>query len=476
MPYFLDQNLEDEEKNKDPASIQISGASPTTNNEGSIESNTSPKGLNTGSGFQNLDKYLQTNQSQQFGNQVLGKVEGEVQGAKQGMETAGNQFKSQVSTSNQLPTAEQVNQAIANPTSANPQDFQKWESQTYSGPNSLADSKDAYNQYWSGANKANTSAQLLGSEPGRFTLLDSYFGKPSYSFGQKSLDNLLVQQSGLGSQIQGVQNEATQLKATGAQQAKDLQTAAAQRAAEVDANRKTVRGAIGLDDQNNVITGDQAGAIGKQYQTVDDELAKENSARQAQNQKFMEDLQGNSLSLEELNKLGIDPNQKIYGLDPSSYFTPGSDLNRDQVMAPDQRAYIQALSQLAGITDTYASGIPQDKGADFTYDTGRFQNDVGSAQAAYNREWNTAVAANPGEDPISYADMQTFINTLGSQPSYATDQDNLLKRAQNYQNRIDALNQKYQINRTISSNPSLSPGSLDNRAGPHIPNSWEFQR
>src|SRR4051812_17646590 len=139
MPYFLDSNLEDE-KQQNPAQLQISGASPTTDNGGNLSNSGSgtsqgnqKQQLVTGSGFQNLDQYLDKNQTQQFGDQFSRKVQGDIDSAKQNQDSAAHQFQSQVKESSQTPTSEQVNSAIANPTSADPKQFQGWENQTYKG-------------------------------------------------------------------------------------------------------------------------------------------------------------------------------------------------------------------------------------------------------------------------------------------------------------------------------------------------------
>lgn len=470
MPYFTDPNLEKDDQT--PGEVQISGASPTTNNEGNDQQQGNAKSLNTGSGFQNLDKYLQTNQSQQFGQQVLGNVQGEVNEAKQNMTDASQKFKSQVAESNVLPTTDQVNKAIANPTAADPKQFQQWQSQTYTGPQDLASSKDAWSQYWSGSNKANTSAQLLGSEPGRFTLLDSYYGKPNYNFGEKSLDNLLVQQSGLGNKTRDVQNQATQLKTQGNQGAKELQGFASTRAGEVEQSKNRVRQAIGLDDQGNVITGDNAGAIGKQYETANADLAAQNAARQTQVQAFSNELANSNLSSADLAKYGLSGSDSIYNLNPSSYLTPGSDLNINQTLTPERRSYIQALSQLAGVTDTFASGAPQSVTNPYTFDTARLQNDEAAAKGTYNTAFNTkSLMSEGGGVPYSMADLQTHVDNIkavearnGLDPNNpSTWKGSIGDTARDYINRINAFNKQYGLGNTLGGGRevnSISPKGI----------------
>lgn len=387
MPYFQDPNLDDDNETV-PGQLQISGASPTSEPDGMVSQGSGQKGLQTGSGFQNLDKYLQTNNAQQFGQKVLGNVQSEVQGAKAGMQDATQKFKSQVAESNQLPTSEQVNSAIANPTGADPKAFQTWQSQTYKGPNSLADSNDAFNQYWSGINKAGTTSKQLGSEAGRFTLLDSYFGKPNYSFGEKSLDNLLVQQSGLGKQTRGLQNEATQLKTQGNQNSLALQNEASQRAGQVEQSKNATRAAIGLDAQGNVIQGEGAGAIGKEYDSATQALKDANIARRLQQSQMKQNLgydNYNNLTQEQIAMLGLGNNTELYNLDLSNYLQTNPDLTINQSMSPEQRARIQALSQLAGVDDSFASGAALDPTDPYSINADKLRNDQTVTAANYDQ-------------------------------------------------------------------------------------------
>lgn len=392
MPFFYDPNDPNNQNNlqqqQNSGQVQLSGASPTTSSTGSSSpaGGAQQKNPNAGSSFQNLDKYLNTNNAQQFGQQVIGKVGNDVKNAQSDMQAGAQDFENKVNGANKLATTDEVNQDIADPSKADAKQFQNWENQTYSGPNSLSEAQDAWSKYYSGLNKADTSTQLLGSEPGRFTLLDSYFGRPSYNFGEKSLDNLLYQQSGVGDQQKGLQDQVAQLHGTAAQQEKQLANDAAAQAGAVEQNRNSVRSAIGLDDQGNVITGDNAGALGKQYSAVNDAVTAANNQRQTDYQKLNSDLTADTLSADEEKSLGLTPGQQIYDLNMNDYLTQGSALSKDQVMTADQRAQIQALSQLAGITDKFASGNAQDPTAAYTFNTDKFNTDRSAAEGAYNQK------------------------------------------------------------------------------------------
>lgn len=430
MPYFTDPNLEEEDKQaQNPSDVKISGASPTTENTGGTpqqpnggvstpqaQQQAGGKDLKTGSGFQNLDKYIDTNQPQQFGQQFLGKVSDQVTDASQKQSQAADEFKNQVTSANSLPTQDQINGAVADPTKADPAAYKTWRTQSYGGPQSLGEDQDAWNKYWSSTNQANTSAQQLGTEPGRFTLLDSYFGRPQYNFGEKSLDNLLVQNAGLGQQTKDVQKNAAGLVSQGTAQAKDLQSYASQRAGEVDQSKNAAQAAVGIDANGQVVMGDKAGAIGKTYQQVQDELAATNASRASDQSAVQAALASGKLTPQQLQALGLTSGENVYNLDLTKYLTNNSDLNRDQTMTADERSRIQALSQLAGIDDSYANGTAQDPTSAYTFDQNRFGNDLSQVQGAYNSE-SSPINAQIAANQKSIADYQKAISLLGISPN-----------------------------------------------------------
>lgn len=384
MPYVYDPNLEDEDKEHQISNTPISGASPSVDSAGTPEQQARAQpSQNTGSGFQNLDKYLQTNNAQQFGQEVVGKVQNKVDTARQNINDASHSFGQKVESSNSLPNQQQLNQSIANPDQADQNQFADWRTQTYSGPHSLSESQDDYNKLWSGTNQANEEAKSLGTEAGRFALLDNYFGKPTYSYGQKSLDNLLLQEGGIGSAINQLQNDAAQLKTYGNNQASALQNQASQRAGQVNESRQGVRKAIGIDEQGGVIQGSNAGSLGKKYADVQREVDAENAARQAQYEGVKGQLQGGGLSKELTDRFGLPDNITYYNLNPLDYLSNSDPLTKDQVISDDERAYIQALSQLAGVTDTFASNPSQAKTDPYSFNGDRFKNDISTTQSDF---------------------------------------------------------------------------------------------
>ena len=70
-------------------------------------------------------------------------------------------------------------------------------------------------------------------------------------------------------------------------------------------------------------------------------------------------------------------------------------------MTADQQAYIKALSQLAGVTDTFAANPLTDKTAATRFDTSRFLNDVQNAGVGYNNAYKSAINTIKSTAPLS---------------------------------------------------------------------------
>jgi hypothetical protein len=448
MPFFT--SLDQEDENKDQAAgggaggeVKISGASPTTDSSGAAASSqggggaTHNKQLNTGSGFQNLDKYLKTNQSQQFGQQVLGKVQGDVENAQKNMTQAGDQFKNTVQGANHLASEDDLNKSLSDPSNADAKQFQDWRNESYTGPKSLAESQDAWNKYWSGSNQASANAKALGTESGRFGLLDNYFGRPQYNFGQKSLDNLLVQQSGLGQQTRDVQNQAAGLKSQGQQQAQQLQNFAAQRAGEVEQNKNHVNEAY-------------QGAVGQAQDSVNQTLSQAQDQRAQEQNALKQAIGTGKFNPDQMRALGLSSGQSLYNTDLNNYFKfNDSPLSKEQVATDDQRARLNALAQLGGDTQSFL-GDHIDPSQSYSFDSNRFKQDVAGQDKSYMDERNRILAdAQRQADNIRLQLMNgRNTNMFIDGQTYSNQQlvDHFLQKGQQD---VDALGQRYNVGRIL---------------------------
>jgi hypothetical protein len=191
MPFLYDQEDEDQQQPEQ----SVSGENTTVTSDTTVKD---PKS-STGSGsFTNLKSYLDANEGNQFGKQVAGKVEGVADEAQAADQQASSQFKQRADQSAVTFDSNLVDSA-ANDSANFVQDqsnvdaFKKMRDAQYSGPKSTAEAWDIYEPAQQKADKAGQVGKAAQNESGRFALLDEFYKRADYGRGQKSLDNLLIQ-------------------------------------------------------------------------------------------------------------------------------------------------------------------------------------------------------------------------------------------------------------------------------------------
>lgn len=375
-PYYFDQNLQDEEeKQADPRSVQISGASPTTNTSGygaSGQVNGQPnKPLDTGSGFQNVNKYLNNNNSQEFGQEILGKVRGEIGDAQASQKQSTDTFKKQVGDLNQIPNAQDIDNAIVDPFKADKNKIQAQLNQQYNSP--------SYN-YGNYSEKPQQSANALTSDEGRKTLLGSYYSRPDYTPGEKNLDNLFLQKGISGQDARGLQNQAASLKGQEKNDVKDLDILGSAQKNLVDQSRTSARNKIGIDDQGQILQGDKAGALGKYYENLQNQFDQASSRRLSDQSQILKDLDIGEFTDDELRQLGLIEGEELYTLTPDlrNLTTPTAAVTKGQIYDKDEQAYLQALSDLAGVDNLWGGITPEALNNDYNFDIGAFRQAQGN--------------------------------------------------------------------------------------------------
>lgn len=373
MPYIDEDLLDDEEQDG-----QISAGSGVIGAGGPSDqqaANTAKKGSGQ---FANLDEYLRVNQPQAFGENLAGKVGEDVSKASDAVDQTGQQFRSRVDQSTIAPDEDVVSRATGKAPSKqdgqpntmpvyDPSEFVKDENNVdawnklfnakYTGPAQFEDSADLFNSATGAAKTAVGKASAANSEGGRFALLDTYFGKPTYSAGQKSLDNLLVQNDTNANQaFDQVQRNADELSRRQREQGAELDNYGTQGKASTEAARKMAREAIGVDDGGNYLEGQ--GALGELNSSVDkrvsDILTKYRtnvgSIKQAlANRDFTK------LSPQLRQELGADGLNQIFNFNLESYFNavPESNINKNSVATSDEQRRMAALSKLAELDNTF---------------------------------------------------------------------------------------------------------------------------
>ncbi len=347
MPYFRDPNLD---KN-DQQNVQLASGTQTPDMAGSIDgADEQGKPTQSGSKFTNIDSYLQNGNAKGFGEEFGGKIQSGINEAKSNFDTGANAIENKINSSGYVPSQEEINSTVANAGSGTSDEdvkkFQGWTGQSYKGPTSVSDSNGAWDQYWNKANEANTAAKQSGTEAGRFALLDKYYGRPNYNFGEKSLDNLLVQNGGGFNNSQDLQNQAAKLNSYGKQQADKVASDAAQRAGQIEQSKQAANTAV-------------SGAIGNFQSDLDKRVADENQKRLAESSGLYSDFDTGAITDQDYAKLGLTQGEDIYGLNPSQYLTQGQSLNKSNVASDADYAKYAALSKLAGVDPTYLTGAPQ---------------------------------------------------------------------------------------------------------------------
>jgi hypothetical protein len=209
---------------------------------------------------------------------------------------------------------------------------------SYSGPKTLADMTGAYNSGALGNQAAGVAdqANMTNSEAGRFSLLQNMFRAPSYSKGQQSLDNLLLQNTP-GAQ-KALQQQATQAKFATAQ-------------ALADANRDAQ--SVG-NAYTQAATDTQTGTRNSVDQAVIDfqkamaeQAAGVNTSRENTVNNFKEAAANNNIDGVFAQMLGLTPGQHLYNLDPSQYLSKGgTDATGNTASSLQDYAKASALSKL----------------------------------------------------------------------------------------------------------------------------------
>lgn len=143
----------------------------------------------------------------------------------------------------------------------NLQEFLKQRDASYGGPKSLSDRAELYDSAYSKTDQAKKTADLSKSEAGRFALLDEFYARPDYSKGQKSLDNLLVQNDPTARAAFKSSREKANQTSTDFETLKQLLgDYATSGESQTKETRSKTRQQLGIDDTGNLVQG--AGAIG----------------------------------------------------------------------------------------------------------------------------------------------------------------------------------------------------------------------
>jgi hypothetical protein len=383
MAYVDSAPLEEEENATGAPALPGGGApmsaAPATAAPGAQQQKTPGK-------FADLGEYLRVNAPQEFGGQLAGKIGGDIEKGQQTLSNAQGQFKERADANTISDTQGLINQVGSAPEGIDAAEYAKLRDASYKGPTNLSETPDLYNQVQGSAGSAVNKANASQTEGGRFALLDNYFGRPSYNQGQKSLDNLLVQNDQKSKQAFDQMRQNAQGLQQGVNQAGvELGSYGTQAKATTEATRKASRDALGIDDAGNLVQGQ--GAIGSLYGGLQSRADEQRALAKANSESIAAGLTAKDLaniSPELVAALGLDKfKSPLWNIDPSRYYQ-GSDLSAfkpESVANESEIAKWNALKGLSGAQLAELSSGGGDLDGDFNF--GSFDTAVKDAERGF---------------------------------------------------------------------------------------------
>lgn len=398
----VEWDLEDEEEESTSGGAggeQISGAPAlSTSNQPSDNPGTS-----SGS-YTNLQKYIEANKGRDFGGQVAGKIGEETQSGVNQLNQQETQFKADVD-SNTLNLDEGLKQRITDAPQALSQDDKntatRIRTNSYAGPDSFsggANEEDPYaqlRQYFGGLEE---TKKVMESPSGQSALLDKYYGRPTYTQGEKNLDTYLLggqkekleqAKSGLQSALDTYGQKKTELD--------DYAKGAKEKSASSKADYYSL---LGLDPTGTAMAYSRGAAPQGLIQKDLERLYSKEDARKNELSAQDSALKAAGLNLTNpataiyKNLGGID---RTYGVNPMDYITK-QDVNYQRTASPDDLARLGALSELAGLPQNYLDASlvgTQDDEALSSFDLDRFLSDTAIKKQNYEGTLRDTMVSTP---------------------------------------------------------------------------------
>jgi hypothetical protein len=454
MPFA--PKMKDEQQNQVSGGSQnISGISASFNVPGQ-NAGAATKGAKSSGQYQNLQKYLSANQEQgtQMGQQVASGVEQKVQSGKQAL----GGLQSQV----QKTTAYDPNEAIQKAQSGQLTEQEKQAYKTTKQTGGYTGAKDVsgltgYGEAQKAFGSASEAVSQTGNEAGQQQLLKSTYARPNYSQGANKLDQVLLGQSSggkqalenLGQKYAGLTKEFS----SGIEQSqKDIAGSQDQAAAN--------KSAIGQAEQASM-----SGLMSP----IEQRVAQANIENPALQQRLTQDIQDELLKQETLDKLGLSSGQNIYDLNLASYLsTPQAQMNANTMATQEERQKYKALTDLFEQPGGELSDVnPMSDYKPYSFDTERFQKDVGSKKAEYQAIQDTKagdlIQIDPGSSSglglktdlanalssMNVAQITSWYNSLPdtSRNAGVTTKDSY--QVKQLKAQLDQLNNMYNPNRVV---------------------------
>ena len=376
MPFA--PKMKDDEKNQAMSGApNISGVSASFNVPGQNAGATT-KGAKSSGQYQNLQKYLSANQEQgtQMGQQVAGQVEQKVGSGKQAM----TNLQGQVQKTAAYDPYEAIQKAQSGKLSEQEKQTYKTTKETggFVGPEDVS-GLTGYGDAQKAFDTANEAVSQLGSESGQQQLLKSTFTRPNYSQGSTKLDQVLLSQSSGGKQaLQDLSKKYANLS-------KEF-------AGGVDAIGQDIKSSKDRAKLNKeAIKSAEQETMQGLMSPIEQRVAQANIENPALQQRLTQDVADELLRQETLDKLGLTSGQNLYDLNISSYLsTPQAQMSANTMATQEERQKYKALTDLFGQPGGELSEInPMSDYKPYAFDTERFQKDVASKRAEYQKIQDT---------------------------------------------------------------------------------------
>ncbi len=397
MAYVNQDTLAEEDQNQEggplvPGGGGVAGA----NAPAAPQANTATK-QKTPSNFADLGEYLRVNQGQEFGSKLAGKVGEDITKGQGALDTAETQYKERADAATIQDNQGLINQVDTNPEGIDKTAYTGLRDAEYKGPNSFSDTQDLYNQAQGQTGAAVGKANASKTEGGRFALLDNYFGRPNYSQGEKTLDNLLVQNDDNSKQaFSQMQANANQLQQKADNIGTELGNYSAQAKGKTEATRNAARGALGIDDAGNVVEG---GNLSNSQKAINDAYTQRTADQDASYQGYADALRNRRFA--DVQGLGLQNTGPLYNVGLENYLSKTNDLSPVSAATPEQFAKFKTLSNLADRPDAWL----QDEANVGKYDTeptvGYDFSALDSALGTAGQHFNTGLT--PLESNVSNA-------------------------------------------------------------------------
>lgn len=330
-----------------------------------------PSATPQGSGrFTNIQKYLNANKT--GGQQIAGNIQNnfnkQASQVQQGVQNAQTNL-----TRNAQPLAtqlgaqgqQQIQQGFQDPNAlvndANKlAEFQNLAGGMTQNLSNLSDTERLRQAQLAQQNSAlQQTAQLAGTEAGRFELLRKTMGSPTYSQGAQRLDQVLLGsqpnvtaglQNNLNSAVTANQQGLAGLEQNRIAQLSDLKNLSDQRQAQWQGLLTDGVTANSLDtDLNNRGLADILASSQQRLAAA--------QADQAALPQLKARLANNTLTQEDMPRLGLTAGTQLWDVDPSQFVTKGADPTLNSAASVDEVNRYNQLRKLAGIDQTQASAF-----------------------------------------------------------------------------------------------------------------------